>query len=300
MGDTEAIAAIEARILELKESFKTDTDVDPDSIISHVETLTEETRNEVSRTNKLIEERTSQKASLDSDQDKVSDFDEINLFKTNPFTPDSDNDGFLDGVEILGGYNPLSAEAEALIQFESPKTAGVVREDILKIKSITAATPVEPITGTEDTESQPGTTTQASAAAVISGVALPNSFITLFIFSTPIIVTLRTDNDGSWNYRLDKELEDGEHEMYIGVTDNAGRIVAKSSPFLFVKQAEAFSGVVVDAPAPVIFDEGESFFSSDNIFLVLGVSTVAIGLILMLLGIQLQNRRPRVEVAENL
>ena len=50
---------------------------------------------------------------------------------------------------------------------------------------------------------------------------------------------VKTDADGSWEYRFDKELEDGEHEVYVGVTDNAGKIIAKSEPFVFIKEAQA-------------------------------------------------------------
>lgn len=45
-------------------------------------------------------------ASLDSDFDGLTDQDEINIHKTDPNNPDSDNDGFDDKTEIDGGYNP--------------------------------------------------------------------------------------------------------------------------------------------------------------------------------------------------
>ncbi len=42
--------------------------------------------------------------------------------------------------------------------------------------------------------------------------------ITLYIFSTPTIVTIKTEADGSWNYRFDKELEDGE--LFVNLASN--------------------------------------------------------------------------------
>jgi len=42
---------------------------------------------------------------------------------------------------------------------------------------------------------------------------------------------------------LDKELEDGEHKVYAAVTDNTGKITAKSKPFVFVKTAKAISSL---------------------------------------------------------
>ena len=44
---------------------------------------------------------------LDSDQDGLSDADEINVYGTNPLKSDTDGDGYLDGDEVNNGYNPL-------------------------------------------------------------------------------------------------------------------------------------------------------------------------------------------------
>lgn len=45
-------------------------------------------------------------SSLDTDYDGLSDSQEYE-YKTNPLNPDSDGDGYKDGVEIKNGYNPL-------------------------------------------------------------------------------------------------------------------------------------------------------------------------------------------------
>ncbi len=281
MEDTESIAKITETITALKNSVADDTEGDQNDIATYLDSMIARTKENVERTNTLITERTKQKASEDFDKDLISDYDEVRLYRTNPFVADSDNDGFLDGVEIQSGYDPLDATPEVLVAYESPKETGVVREDILKVKSITAA----------DTGGIVATGTKPVAAALLSGYALPNSFITLYIYSTPIIVTIKTDSDGSWNYRLDKELEDGEHEVYIGVTDNAGKIVAKSARFAFVKRAEAFDGIVVDSPATITTGDDSRLFSSAAINVILGVSTMAIGLILMLFGLNFIGRK---------
>ena len=237
----------------------------------------------VKKVERVIAERTQEKANLDTDQDGISDYDEVTIYSTDPYTADSDNDGFQDGAEILNGYNPIDAVSEALIAYESPKEAGIVREDILKVDSVISAEK------NEETDAVP--------AAIITGKALPNSFVTLYIFSTPIVVTLKTDADGSWAYRFDKELEDGEHEVYVGVTDNAGKIVAKSEPFTFVKEAEAFSA---NEPVPQVSqttDERGAFASQYMVYLVISISVVAIGLVLILLGLHL-DARPRKLAAE--
>jgi hypothetical protein len=46
---------------------------------------------------------------VDSDQDGLTDDEEL-LIKTDPAKPDTDADGFLDGQEVVGLYNPLAVE----------------------------------------------------------------------------------------------------------------------------------------------------------------------------------------------
>lgn len=44
---------------------------------------------------------------LDSDLDGLTDLGEKDIYKTDPLVPDSDIDGFYDGVEVVEDYNPL-------------------------------------------------------------------------------------------------------------------------------------------------------------------------------------------------
>ena len=43
----------------------------------------------------------------DSDGDGLSDYEEVMIFGTDPLSADTDGDTYFDGQEILGGYNPL-------------------------------------------------------------------------------------------------------------------------------------------------------------------------------------------------
>jgi len=43
----------------------------------------------------------------DSDDDGLMDYEEIHDYETDPLNPDSDGDGYSDGVEVIGGYDPL-------------------------------------------------------------------------------------------------------------------------------------------------------------------------------------------------
>ncbi len=44
--------------------------------------------------------------SSDTDRDELYDYEEVNVYHTNPLSKDSDDDGYEDGVEIAGGYDP--------------------------------------------------------------------------------------------------------------------------------------------------------------------------------------------------
>ena len=38
---------------------------------------------------------------------------------------------------------------------------------------------------------------------------------------------------------MEESLEDGDHQVYVAVTDNTGKITAKSNPLFFIKTAQA-------------------------------------------------------------
>lgn len=213
----------------------------------------------------------------DEDKDGISDFDELNLYNTDPKSPDTDNDGVLDGIEIMKGFDPRNEDAEAVITYELPQESlGIVQEEVLKVESVV------PVVKNDD---ETGKLVQAE----IVGKALPNSYVTLYIFSTPTIVTVRADENGAFSYTFEKELEDGEHEVYVAITDNTGAIVAKSNPFRFVKEAEAFTPIDASAGASNVTSFGEiSPFNTYNT--VVGLGILAFGLILLMLGVSMREK----------
>jgi hypothetical protein len=218
----------------------------------------------------LLKERIGDAISKDSDKDSISDYDEIHLYQTNPFTADTDGDGFIDSVEITQGHDPHDSRSEAAIAYESPQETGIVREDLLQVDSVSSLPVEQPEEGQK-------------VQALFSGKGLPNSFVTLYIYSTPIIVTVKTDAEGNWNYMLDKDLDDGDHEIYVGITDNEGRVVAKSEPLPFVKTAEAYTGgnaisANEDEGAPTFMGMNTMVFASACVVLILGLVLLLIGM----------------------
>jgi len=286
-GDQRQIEIISKRIEDLQNKIIKNSFVFGDEgLLSFVgQRLGQEFNNLTERvvyTERIIRERVGDDVFKDSDGDGICDYDELMIYKTDPFSADTDGDGIPDGVEILNGFDPNDPSSEAVLVFESPQIAGLVRKDILEISSIETVMIERSIDG-EETETIP--------VALIRGRGLPNSFVTLYIFSTPVIVTVKTDAQGNWEYTFDKELEDGEHEIYVGFTDNTGAIVAKSEPLRFIKTAEAFTPIAQGA-SEISFTKSEPGFMTQNmIMLVMSISIIIIGLILMLLGLHLKTRR---------
>ncbi len=254
-------------------------------IKEYIESINTEIRERVERSEIIIRERVGDAVTKDSDKDGVSDYDEVSIYRTDPLKGDTDGDGFIDGVEILSGFNPTDETREANIKYESPKDSGLVREDMLTVTSISSLSETN---SANENNANP---------AIISGTGLPNSFVTLYIFSTPIVVTVKTDTQGNWTYIFDKELDDGAHEVYVGITDNAGKIVAKSNPLSFIKTAEAYSPVGEDVGATVITEAVSPALISERMMLVIGsVCVVALGLVLILLGLHARTRTRLLEV----
>lgn len=268
------------------------SEADTDQLVSLIENRLRRQLAEMTlrteQTERIVRERVGDEALVDTDNDGVTDYDERNIYQTDPLMADSDNDGFIDGIEILNGYDPTSAESEVVVAYESPKTTGALRPDVFEITAITS---VKSEKGDNAPDAKPLPT------AVISGRGLPNSFVTLFVYSNPVVVTIKTDKDGNWSYTFDKEIEDGEHEVYVGVTDNAGRVVAKSEPTRFIKTAEAFTPVDADTELAVVGQTERQSLVSPNILLLVGsLSIVSIGVILILLGLHLRTREKKFAV----
>jgi len=81
------------------------------------------------------------------------------------------------------------------------------------------------------------------------GTAGPFTFVTLYIYSTPVVITVQADASGRYEYVFDETLEDGSHELYVATVNNTGKIVAKSDPVPFVKTAQAIEFTPLGASA---------------------------------------------------
>lgn len=172
----------------------------------------------------VIESRQGALVFEDADADGISDYDEIYVYKTDPENARTKGvDGLTDGEKIKAGINPLSDNLEN-ISYQDP------RQD--KESFVSSSYRVDKVQLIQKDAVQ-------NEKLVFEGTALPNTYITLYIYSTPIVVTVKTNDSGQWSYELEKELENGEHQMFVATVDTSGKIVARSNPVLFTKSAEA-------------------------------------------------------------
>ncbi len=226
---------------------------------------------------------TADEARMDSDHDGISDYDEKYIYGTDPYSADTDGDGYSDRAEIATGFDPKNPDLHATIIYENPKDSGEVKKDLLTVATIAVAE-----TKTEGEE-------KTASKVLFKGKGLPNSFVTVYIFSTPTVVTIKTDNEGNWEYTLDKELSDGNHEMYVTMTDNAGKILAKSTAIPFVKEANAIT-VDQNFLTPISGGKSPSLLWGEYMYAAVTVVLSIIGIVFAIIGMRAQpyyRRNPR-------
>jgi hypothetical protein len=229
-------------------------------------------------------ERIGAREFIDSDMDGITDYDEINIYRTDPVDEDTDHDGFVDSEEILVRTNP-NGDSDDLhlrtvegdgsapdeeVQLENPLISGTTDSTLLAVASVSALA-----VGTDDE----GNATVKTLR--LAGVSPPNSFVTLFVYSDPIVVTVKADATGAWTYTLDRELPDGTHHVISAITDGGGRILAKSVPLPFVKQAAAVTAgetLPVNPGAPTFFSGASLYGIIAIVIALLGVSFSVLGL----------------------
>ena len=132
---------------------------------------------------------------------------------------------------------------------------------------------------------------QASQGYSLSGLAEPDSVVTLYIYSDlPIVATVQADEYGNWQYQFSESLIEGEHEIYIAVNDNTGKVLTKSSPLnFFVKEAKAVSVkdfVAASVAAPTV-KKSESMI---KYYIIIAILTVVVGILLFVIFI-IQRKR---------
>ena len=228
-------------------------------------TTTGESKDEITQTIEL-DQKIVDLVYKDTNSDGISDYESKYVYNIDPTkeSPVSTYEGKSINAsdKILLGFDPTKTEL-VKIDKEEPLVSKAEVVPAYKIKEINLTDKKQ---------------------ISIKGQALPNSFITIYIYSTPIIVTIKTDSRGEWQYLLDKELENGDHTVYTATVNNTGNIVAQSSPYSFIKTAEAVT--LKDVPiAEASSTDKPGLMNSKNIYIILIALVMAIGITLILVGL---------------
>lgn len=230
---------------------------------------------------------------LDSDKDGLNNDLEKRL-GTDPYKADTDGDGYSDYAEIKNGYNPLgegfleknklSAVDKAMLnnkELEHPKNSGSINKE-LNIKQA-----YNNIVEENNQEEE-------YKGYILSGQAEANTILTIYLYSDlPMISTVETDANGNWQYEFSNSLVDGEHEVYIALNDESGKILAKSNPFyLFVKEAKA-----VDVNDFISIGAGQKVSVTDsqiNIYIILAAFITLIAIVLFVIFLSHHNKKKNI------
>ncbi len=210
-----------------------------------------------------------QEASKDSDGDGLSDSLEIEL-GTDILNPDSDGDGYLDGEEVAVKSDPNKPSTKSKIVYQDPRKVQPKKEDIFTVESVRTKI-------SEDKKKE---------VLVIEGKGLPNTFVTVYIYSLPIIVVTKTDAYGRWVYELDKPIESGDHEVYVVLNNNQGELTARSTGFNFIKSGANILQLVPDVWAKETAG-GESRIASPYEHLQKGFILLTIAIIILAISVAL-------------
>lgn len=176
---------------------------------------------------------------LDFDNDGLSNNDELRM-GLDPYSKDTDQDGFGDGDEVQSGHDPKRfspGDGRDKMAFEDVR--GVITTE--RAKPVDQDTKKDDRYRVKNAEIVEASTPDTKPVVRLSGVALPNAMVTLYIYSTPTIVTVKADALGNWSYDVDKDLENGDHEAFVAVTDNTGKVTAYGEGIGFVKTANAIT-----------------------------------------------------------
>ncbi|MDP3057438.1 MAG: Ig-like domain-containing protein [bacterium] len=228
---------------------------------------------------------------VDSDNDGLPD-DMEHRIGTDPNNPDSDKDGFSDGDEVKAGFNPLGEG-----KIEKGKIAPI-DEAILNDQTLShpkaAGTQSDKYSFDQVSNVETGKGKTAGAKYVFAGKADNDSVVTLYIYSDlPIVVTAKTDKYGNWNYEFNKSLMDGEHEAYVVLNDNTGKVVTRSRVMsFFIKEAKAVSIKDFISPASVAPLKESEKSMNNYIFLTAGI--ILAGLIIFIVFILVQKKRDQL------
>jgi DNA polymerase III alpha subunit (gram-positive type) len=260
-----SLEPIEKKITALSPEEKERAEMAKSEVQKKIEEILEKTETQFKEIAKEKKEIYPQ-AFKDSDQDGISDWQEI-ILETDPLNPDTDGDGYLDGIEYKLGFDPKKPGPADKILWQDPREKGKVGERVV-------------IERVEIVDKK----------LKITGRGIPNSFVTIYIFSKPIVALAKVNENGFFEYVLDKELTDGTHTVYVALTNNKGEIEEKSGPFTFV-QTQGKILKITEIPGSQVAAPPSEALKRSFLILVLGLIVLSLGIGFFVMGLAIQRKR---------
>jgi len=186
----------------------------PDEAESHIKKILNPSINQLSQKYARFFEL-EEKLQEDSDEDKLIDLKEIEI-GTDPFNADSDFDGFLDGIEVALGFDPKKPSPADKMIAQDPRRIEALDFEVVSIEDLELIT-----------------LPTGKMALKFQGKGFKNSFGILHVFSLPLVLSVKVDQNGNWEYILKNPLSPGEHFSYIVFSNNKGEIISRSEAFYF-------------------------------------------------------------------
>src|SRR3989344_4028899 len=109
----------------------------------------------------------------------------------------------------------------------------------------------------------------------LKGKSLPNSIVTLYILSDPIVVTVKTDANGDWTYTLEKPLVAGSHEVFVTVPKPDGSLVRSEVSLFSIAKA---AGESQEEGLVLVADSGNKF----QIFITYTTGLIMLAVVILL------------------
>lgn len=238
---------------------------------------------------RFLSERTGARAFVDTDRDGITDYDEINLYHTDPGSGDTDRDGFPDGKELLARTNPRGGVVND-VTGENTEGAEVVLDEFIPHADpflTESAAPesysIDDVSARKDAVATEGNSSSTTRTMIVfRGKALPNTIVTLYVYSDPIVSALKADEEGNWTYTLTKDIPDAAHTAFAALLGADGHIIARSLPFSFIKTPEGVTG-----GSELLRSEDDSLrgFGGERIVAVAAAILGLLGLSLSVIGI---------------
>lgn len=119
------------------------------------------------------------------------------------------------------------------------------------------------------------TTQDNRTGLTLKGKGLPNSIVTLYILSDPIVVTVKTDVNGDWTYTLEKPLVAGAHEVFVTVPKSDGSLVRSEVSLFSIAKA---AGESQEEGLVLVADSGNKF----QIFITYTTGLIMLAVVILL------------------